>query len=379
MKLEKYVVARPRAGGTHRVAFEVPRRLRPDGWPPTIPLPLDNRNGRLDDQDEIERINADAKALYNRMSESSASSSSKLQRGWQELFDMWVCTEQFSSRSPATQKSNRMLGQSVVNVALDFPDITPSNATERTIEILLSRWRHTYDGFRQRKVVLSLMLQKAAREGWRDGNPTHGIKQKMPTRHVDLWSKEDVDYYSDACRTEGHDGLGALIVTAWEIGQRVGDLVSLRYGVDYSLDGTFRFHQRKTGMYVTIPASDHLRALLAKSFQDSEFLFLGKNGSPYHPHNLGNQFSRIKKIHPRKNGKRLILQKLRHSCVAELARAGCTVPEIAAVTGHSHHTAHLILSSYLPPDNTVAWNAMSKRRNMEQMQLTAKQHSMNAP
>jgi transcriptional regulator with XRE-family HTH domain len=44
-----YVAVRKRASGTHRVAFEVPARLRPEGWPSSRPLPIGNRSGVLDE------------------------------------------------------------------------------------------------------------------------------------------------------------------------------------------------------------------------------------------------------------------------------------------------------------------------------------------
>ena len=44
-----------------------------------------------------------------------------------------------------------------------------------------------------------------------------------------------------------------------------------------------------------------------------------------------------------------------------MARAECTVPEIASITGHTIGSVEQILSSYLPQDNRVAWNAQAKR------------------
>ena len=63
-----YVVARPRADGTHRVLFEVPARLRPDGWPPVRPLPLTYpRNGNMADKAEVATIRADAANLMGQL------------------------------------------------------------------------------------------------------------------------------------------------------------------------------------------------------------------------------------------------------------------------------------------------------------------------
>lgn len=60
-------------------------------------------------------------------------------------------------------------------------------------------------------------------------------------------------------------------------------------------------------------------------------------------------------------GRHLVLRALRHSCVVQLARAGCTVPEIASITGHAPASVEEILRIYLPRDSTVAMNAQRKR------------------
>ena len=64
-------------------------------------------------------------------------------------------------------------------------------------------------------------------------------------------------------------------------------------------------------------------------------------------------------------GRHLLLKWLRHSCVVQLARNGCTPLEIAAITGHAIASVVTILSVYLPRDNEVAWNAQVKRGLVE--------------
>lgn len=61
-----YVVARPRADGTHRVLFQVPGRIRPPAWPATRPLPVNGRTGRLD-AEEVAAIRADAAKMLGEL------------------------------------------------------------------------------------------------------------------------------------------------------------------------------------------------------------------------------------------------------------------------------------------------------------------------
>lgn len=57
--------------------------------------------------------------------------------------------------------------------------------------------------------------------------------------------------------------------------------------------------------------------------------------------------------------------KLRHSCVVQLARAECTVPEIASISGIAVGSATTILSTSLPRDTVVALNDQRKRGIVE--------------
>lgn len=79
---------------------------------------------------------------------------------------------------------------------------------------------------------------------------------------------------------------------------------------------------------------------------------------PFGEQRLGHVFIALRKA---TGGRDLTLRALRHSCVVQLARAGCTAPEIASITGHSINSVERILSVYLPRDNQVAWNAQAKR------------------
>ncbi len=55
---------------------------------------------------------------------------------------------------------------------------------------------------------------------------------------------------------------------------------------------------------------------------------------------------------------------LRRAAVVNLARAGATVPEIAAVTGHSIDRTQAILEVYLPRDAHMARAAILRVENV---------------
>ena len=52
---------------------------------------------------------------------------------------------------------------------------------------------------------------------------------------------------------------------------------------------------------------------------------------------------------------------LRHTTVTAMADAGCELPEIGAVSGHTLQSLTTILQRYLKPTTTQAENAFAKR------------------
>lgn len=109
--------------------------------------------------------------------------------------------------------------------------------------------------------------------------------------------------------------------------------------------------------------SETLRELLQPAVDDDQ-LFLFRNertGKAYTENRLSQTFRWVRTTAVKAGARPLVLRQLRHSCVVQLARAECTVPEIASITGHSLGSVNTILSTYLPRDSTVARNAQMKR------------------
>jgi hypothetical protein len=135
-----------------------------------------------------------------------------------------------------------------------------------------------------------------------------------------------------------------------------------RWGGEYQpAAGAFRFRQSKTDSYVSVEVSEPLKGLsLAVHDPESPYLFVDrKTGKPFAEQRLGHVWEAIRKAAGL--DERLQIRTLRHSCVVQLARASCTVPEIASITGHSPFSAEQILAKYLPRDSEVARNAQRKR------------------
>lgn len=250
-----------------------------------------------------------------------------------------------------------------------YPD--PTNLTRDAIEKFLSQFNDRPSTKKHVHTVLRMILDQAIAKGWRVDNPSVGVKVKVPKSHAQVWEQVDVDRHVAAARGMGRDSIALIVLLEWEIGQRLTDVRAFREGAEYNAEqGVFRFYQSKTDSYVTIPVSQTLRDMLAKAADGQLFLFRDETtGNAYTEGRLAKVFAQVRKVVHKESiegrQRHLLLKWLRHSCVVQLARNGCTPLEIAAITGHAIASVVNILSVYLPRDNEVAWNAQVKRGLVE--------------
>jgi hypothetical protein len=379
LDLGRYVTLRRRADGTYRVLLEVPTRLRPSGWLPAIPLPVAAergdgsfvpRRGDLTDEMEIRAIREDAAMLYGRLSEARLGripgpEAAGSPTGLAALSREWQGTQGFKDVKPRTQKGYAYHAGLIVDwwmLRCGGEDRAAAKLTEAQAEALLALYDDRPTTRRHLKIVGKMMFDKAVRLGWAPSNPFAPIKVRAPKTKLRIWEREDALAAAWVCLEEAQPGLAALILTEWEIGQRLTDARLFRWGAEYQPEeGAFRFWQEKTESYVTVHVSEALRAVLEWA-HDPESLYLfvdAATGKPFAEQRLGHVWADIRKA--RGFDKRLVIRALRHACVVQLARAECTIAEIVSITGHSIASAHQILQKYLPRDNYLAWQAQQKR------------------
>ncbi len=380
LDLGKFVRIYPaRQDGTHPVVFEVPARLRPPGWPSSRPLPIENRRGDLTDAAEVARIQADAKVMYDQLLRDRAGREPVAPtRTMRALANVWRGTQAYKALKPRTQRGYE---KSLLHVlawaeAMNEPD--PTILTKPQAEQFLALLDGAPTTRRHVKIVLKMLMDQAVDLGWRADNPVARIKMAAPKTKAVIWEAMDVETYAWAALAAGQPGMAALILMEWEIGQRLTDAYLFRAGAEYlSAEGLFQFEQSKTDEKVAIPVSDRLRGILDHVLKGGDlYLFRdARTGSPWARLIKGRLeaddvaaskvFASIRKIAEASGARSLKLKELRHSCVVALARAGCTVPEIASITGHSLASVEQILQRYLPRDSTVARNAQAKRGLVE--------------
>lgn len=362
LSLGEYVVTKARVGGTVRVYFQVPARLRPSGWSPAIPLPRSgSRKGDLSNPVEVAAIMRDAQDLHAELTRLRAGvASASTARTFQSLVTAW----QESSLWPRNEKTRvgyKHYAKHVLAWAEAAGEPDPTKITQSEIEGFLALFNDRLPTKKHLQVVMRIIMDQAIAKGWRADNPCAKIKVRVPKSKAMVWEQEDVDAYVRTARAMGRDSIALVVLLMWEIGQRLTDVRAFRSGAEYdAAAGVFRFHQSKTDSYVTIQVSDTLRDLLAAALDGQLYLFRDEaTGLAYAEERLSKVFATVRDA---VGGERhLLLKWLRHSCVVQLARHGCTPLEIAAITGHAIASVVTILSVYAPRDNEVAWNAQAKR------------------
>jgi integrase len=198
-----------------------------------------------------------------------------------------------------------------------------------------------------------LILSWAKGRGTIDVNPCErGGKLYSATRADKVWREDD----EAAFLLKASRALSLAFRTAVWTGQRQGDLLALTWT---AYDGTsIRLRQSKTGRYVIVPVGAPLRAALDAEPRRAVTILTTQAGLTWTADGFGASWRKA----ARKAGiNGLTFHDLRGTAVLRLALAGCTVPEIATITGHSIRDVQSILdSNYFHRDVALAESGIRK-------------------
>jgi integrase len=139
-------------------------------------------------------------------------------------------------------------------------------------------------------------------------------------------------------------------------GQRQGDLLRLPWS---AYDGvSIRLRQSKGGRRIALPAGAPLKALLDGTVRRGPLILMNKRRQPWTSDGFRTSWG---KACDRAGIDGLTFHDLRGTAVVRLAVAGASVPQIAAVTGHSLRDVEAILDAhYLSRDIQLAEAAVLK-------------------
>lgn len=203
--------------------------------------------------------------------------------------------------------------------------------------------------------VVSAMLSWAKDNGRVAINHIAGFKRLHRADRSELiWLPEHIDAFMKVAPLE----LQRALILALHSGQRQGDLLRLAWN---NYDGSFlALRQGKTGRRVEIPCTAALKRMLDQLDQTAAVILTTKTGRPWKSRYFKSQWETASKAAGIED---LHFHDLRGTAATMLAEAGCTAPQIAAITGHSLRTVTSILDRYLARTRTLATSAITLFEN----------------
>ena len=185
------------------------------------------------------------------------------------------------------------------------------------------------------------------------------IEKNQPRQQV--WNKNEVELFCRVAKQQGYSGLALAVIIAYNTAQRLTDIEKLKWD-DFDDNLTlWRLKQSKTGAYIELPIykMTQLQTALKKEKKINEYVCNSIDGKPYFKRELvAEQCKKIIEIAGIR--KELLFRDLRRTAILKLDEAGCSLSEIASISGHSRRSILSIIETYAPKSIVKAISAMDK-------------------
>jgi len=282
------------------------------------------------------------------------------------LLDAFEDSADFKTLADATQRGYR---QHLRAIAAEFGDFPISALADRRSRGEFLAWRDrlalkSRRGADYRFAVFARALSWSFNRGLVPVNPLERPGRLYRAARKDsVWTEEDEAAF--LAKAPEHLHL-ALLLALWT-GQRQGDLLRLTWT---AYDGeTIRFSQRKTGVRMLIPVAQPLKVALdarRDNAKNAVTILTTANGRSWTADGFRTSWA---KGCAKAGIVDLTFHDLRGTAVTRLAVAGCTVAEIATITGHSLRDVGAILDAhYLRRDHQLAVSAIKKLETRTKLQ-----------
>lgn len=203
--------------------------------------------------------------------------------------------------------------------------------------------------------VISAMLSWGRENGMVFSNHVAGFRRlHRVDRSEMIWLPEHIEAFMRVAPVE----LQRALIIALHTGQREGDLLRLTWG---NYDGAhISLRQSKNGRKVDIPCTAALRRMLEGLERTAAVLLTTKTNRPWTARYFKAQWAEASKL---AGITELHFHDLRGTAVTMLAEVGCTVPQVASITGHSLKSVTTILDRYLARTRHLAGEAVALFEN----------------
>jgi integrase len=198
---------------------------------------------------------------------------------------------------------------------------------EHIVKLMAARADKPAAANRLRK-VLRAMLTHAVDSGFRTDDPTRDVKaMRVKSDGYHSWTEDEIAQFEarHPVGSRARLALGLLL-----LGQRRSDVI--RMGYQHLRGDAIHVRQEKTGAELLIPMPSELRAMINETVVGRMTFLLTDQGKPFTGTGFSNWFRQQCDM---ANLRHCSAHGLRKAAARRLAEAGCTVHEIAAITGHA--------------------------------------------
>ena len=233
----------------------------------------------------------------------------------------------FAGLAPDTQPTYRRI---LEGIRREHGDMSVATLQRRHVVQMLDAKKDTPGASRSFLKCVRLIIQYAINIGIRQDDPTAGLRVKQPkTGGHPTWSEENIAAFRAAypIGTKPRLAMELLLGTAL----RCADVVKLGRG--HIRNGTLTMPvTQKTKVPLVIPVSAEMAEAINAAAPSEHVTFLiNERGRSFGPKKFGEWFSEQCR---RAGLNGVSAHGLRKGASRRLAEAGCTAPEIAAITGH---------------------------------------------
>lgn len=240
----------------------------------------------------------------------------------------WYQDAEFKALSPGSQITYRRIIESFLT---KNGDKRVSTLDAQNVRAMLKGKSDTPAAANRLRSILRLLLRHAVEHGWRKDNPMTEVRRlKYRKSEFTPWEDEDIAKYEARWQhgSPEHLALALLLYT----GQRRGDVI--RMGRQHVRGSSINVRQQKGGGRLLIPLHPALKAAIDATPAEHLTFLVTQYGKPFAS---GNAFYNWFIDRARAAGIEAGLSPhgLRKAAARRLAEAGCTMHQIASVTGHT--------------------------------------------
>ena len=205
-------------------------------------------------------------------------------------------------------------------------------------------------------------------------NPFGKIKRKQQRQRKVVWTHGEVNKFLDVAYSDfEYRNLGLIVHMAYEWCQRLGDMRNLTWDCLDLKNQQLSLEQSKRRAQVFLPISDNLNAMLLEQKADFGFQqWVAPHPKPrsgkFEPYamerlsKVGRKVMRLAKL-----SEELRLMDIRRTGVTEMVDKGVPLPQIMAVTGHTHVSS---VKPYMKHTYDSANNALTQRNTYVKLSVT---------